>query len=92
MDAWAAYLRGQADALQLPVIETSNLSVDAIADRSKFISRVFEVESERTAGRCPTIARRAEGRGGASRRSLHGFGSTSARRRSSAGRSKSRLI
>jgi hypothetical protein len=27
MDSWAAYLRGQADAFGLPVIETSNLTV-----------------------------------------------------------------
>jgi len=28
MGAWAAYLRGQADALGLPIIDTSMLSVD----------------------------------------------------------------
>jgi hypothetical protein len=28
MDCWAAYLRGQADALGLPIIETSNASLD----------------------------------------------------------------
>jgi hypothetical protein len=27
MDFWAAYLRGQADALRLPIIDTSSLSV-----------------------------------------------------------------
>ncbi len=32
MERWAAYLLGQADALKLPVIETSDLSIDAIAD------------------------------------------------------------
>jgi len=32
MDAWAAYLRGQADALGLDVIDTSELSVEAVAD------------------------------------------------------------
>jgi mRNA interferase MazF len=32
MDAWAAYLRGQADALQLPVIDTSSLAVEQVAD------------------------------------------------------------
>ena len=31
MDTWAAYLRGQADALGLPVIDTTSLSVDAVA-------------------------------------------------------------
>jgi hypothetical protein len=33
MDCWAAYLRGQADALELPVIDTESLSVDqAVAE------------------------------------------------------------
>jgi hypothetical protein len=31
MDAWAAYLRGQADALGLPVLDTSDASVAASA-------------------------------------------------------------
>ena len=32
MDCWAAYLRGQADALDLPVIDTTSLTIDAVAD------------------------------------------------------------
>jgi hypothetical protein len=32
MDSWAAYLRGQADALGLPVIDTSELTPDEVAD------------------------------------------------------------
>jgi hypothetical protein len=36
MDAWAAYLRGQADALGLPVIDTTDLTLDEV---------VAEVES-----------------------------------------------
>jgi len=32
MDAWASYLRGQADALGLPVVDTTLQSVDAVAD------------------------------------------------------------
>jgi hypothetical protein len=32
MDTWAAYLRGQADALDLPVIDTSRLSTESVAD------------------------------------------------------------
>jgi hypothetical protein len=32
MDAWAIYLRGQADALGLPVVDTTQRSVDAVAD------------------------------------------------------------
>jgi hypothetical protein len=33
MDDWAAYLRGQADAFGLDVIDTTDLSIDAVADR-----------------------------------------------------------
>lgn len=29
MDTWAAYLRGQADALNLPIIDTTSLTVEA---------------------------------------------------------------
>jgi hypothetical protein len=32
MDTWAAYLRGQADALRLPVLDTSTMSVEDVAD------------------------------------------------------------
>lgn len=32
MDNWAAYLGGQADALGLPVIDTDNLEIEAVAD------------------------------------------------------------
>ncbi len=32
METWAAYLRGQADALDLLVIDTSEMTVDAVAD------------------------------------------------------------
>jgi hypothetical protein len=32
MHAWAAYLRGQADALDLPIIDTSALDIDQAAD------------------------------------------------------------
>ena len=31
MEAWAAYLRGQADALGLPVIDTSDQDLEAVA-------------------------------------------------------------
>lgn len=33
MNAWAAYLRGQADALHLPVLDTTGLSIEDAADR-----------------------------------------------------------
>jgi hypothetical protein len=32
MDVWAAYLRGQADALELPVFDTTSRSVAEVAD------------------------------------------------------------
>jgi len=32
MDAWAAYLRGQADALGLPVLDSTNRSIAEVAD------------------------------------------------------------
>lgn len=32
MDCWAAYLRGQADALDLPVIDTTTLTLEAVVD------------------------------------------------------------
>lgn len=32
MDSWAVYLRGQADALGLPVLDTSDISIEAVAD------------------------------------------------------------
>jgi hypothetical protein len=31
MDSWAAYLRGQADALGLPVIQTAELAIEDVA-------------------------------------------------------------
>jgi hypothetical protein len=33
MDSWADYLRGQADALELPVIDTSDLTIVEATDR-----------------------------------------------------------
>lgn len=33
MHSWAAYLRGQADALGLPIIDTTSLSPDEVADQ-----------------------------------------------------------
>jgi hypothetical protein len=33
MHTWAAYLRGQADALGLPVLDTTELSIEQAADR-----------------------------------------------------------
>jgi hypothetical protein len=39
MDCWAAYLRGQADALDLPVIDTTNVAIDAVVDALVFYAR-----------------------------------------------------
>ena len=39
MNTWAAYLRGQADALGLPVIDTGDLSVHEVADRVEELAR-----------------------------------------------------
>jgi hypothetical protein len=33
MNCWAAYLRGQADALALPIVDTSRLAPQAVAER-----------------------------------------------------------
>jgi len=32
MDAWAAYLRGQAEALELPVLDSTSRSIAEVAD------------------------------------------------------------
>jgi hypothetical protein len=47
MDCWAAYLRGQADALNLPVIDTTYLAIDATADA--LVAQVQTVLAERHA-------------------------------------------
>ena len=41
MDHWAAYLRGQADALGLPVIDTTNVSIGAVADELEAVVRRY---------------------------------------------------
>ena len=47
MDCWAAYLRGQADALNLPVIDTTDLGIDATVDA--LVIYVQQVRAERSA-------------------------------------------
>lgn len=47
MDCWAAYLRGQADGLDLPVIDTTNQDVEAVADA--LMVHVEEARAERQA-------------------------------------------
>ena len=42
MEGWAAYLRGQADALGLPVIETDGLTVEEVAARIETIALAVE--------------------------------------------------
>lgn len=46
MDSWAAYLRGQADALGLLVVDTSSESVSVIADKL-----LLEIEQLRSSAR-----------------------------------------
>jgi hypothetical protein len=48
MDCWAAYLRGQADALNLPVIDTTGLRIDAAVDA--LVVHVEMIRAERRAG------------------------------------------
>jgi hypothetical protein len=45
MDCWAAYLRGQADALSVPVIDTTSLGIASVADA--LIAFVEKVRGER---------------------------------------------
>jgi hypothetical protein len=43
MDCWAAYLRGQADALRLPIIKTDNASLDeSVGTLNAIISKLLE--------------------------------------------------
>jgi len=49
MDCWAAYLRGQADALDLPVIDTTGQDIEAVAD-----TLVVHVERARAERRVTT--------------------------------------
>ena len=39
MTNWAAYLRGQADALRLPIVDTSRLSIAEVADEMESFVR-----------------------------------------------------
>ena len=41
MSSWAAYLRGQADALRLPIVDTTTLSVDEVADALEALIRTY---------------------------------------------------
>ena len=61
MDCWAAYLRGQADALDLPVVDTTSLGIDAVADA--LTVHIENVRAERQAA-----AERANPADGAERR------------------------
>ena len=42
MDSWAAYLRGQADALGLPIVDTTALTIDETAQRLEAIVQGLE--------------------------------------------------
>ncbi len=41
MNCWAAYLKGQADALGLPVIDTSNQTVEKVADQLLYLAQAI---------------------------------------------------
>jgi catechol 2,3-dioxygenase-like lactoylglutathione lyase family enzyme len=48
MDNWATYLRGQADALELTVIDTGSMTVTQAADKLEaYALRLIKPESER---------------------------------------------
>ena len=61
MDCWAVYLRGQADALDLPVIDTTSLRTEAVAD-------ALAVYVERVRAERQTAAEQANPAAGAARR------------------------
>lgn len=46
MDCWAAYLRGQADALDLPVIDTTFLTIEAAADALEVHAHALLAEAQ----------------------------------------------
>jgi hypothetical protein len=46
MDSWAAYLRGQSDALLLPRIDTTELTVDGVADALERCLRISSAYDE----------------------------------------------
>jgi ribose 1,5-bisphosphokinase PhnN len=54
MDIWAGYLRGQADALQLPIIDTTNVSAEEVAN-------ILEVEAETLRAEAKSAAQPAAG-------------------------------
>ena len=45
MDAWAVYLRGQADALGLPIVDTTHLSIEQVADALERELEVLRAEA-----------------------------------------------
>jgi len=49
MECWPAYLRGQADALELPVVDTTNLGIDTVAD--ELVVHVEQLRREGANGR-----------------------------------------
>jgi hypothetical protein len=47
MDCWAAYLSGQADALNLPVVDTTSMRIDDVADA--LVAHIERIRAERHA-------------------------------------------
>jgi RNase adaptor protein for sRNA GlmZ degradation len=45
MTSWAPYLRGQADEGHLPIIDTTNLTVDEVADEVEALLRTLEASA-----------------------------------------------
>lgn len=71
MDCWAAYLRGQADALGLPIVDTAGRSVDeAVAELAAHVRALMELRratawnDEGAEARRPPLLRSATPGGG----------------------------
>jgi len=45
MDSWAAYLRGQADALGLPIIDTTELTIEEAADQLQLLVQRLDISN-----------------------------------------------
>ena len=58
MDSWAAYLRGQADALGLPIVDTTTLTIAEATDRLEALVRCIADPGEDSS--TPRFALRSE--------------------------------
>jgi hypothetical protein len=49
MDSWAAYLRGQADALSLPIIDTTDSTIDEVTARlEELVQQIADADAPAT--------------------------------------------